>query len=238
MPKYMGNINFGKKVNIGSLENLIKSASKKYSIRVGIIGEKATQIHEGTNLTNAQLGAAHEFGATINNPGGQPYIILENGQARFVKKDSEAGRKAIREGRVTKPHTITLPARSFLRMPLLGSEAKKEIIKSVLDDPEFKYDEFLADYVKTGKKPKDEYVKAWQATLKKHINEDIISVLPIRIGGVALERVQEAFKTGGFGKWASITNYTKQHRKGDSSNPPLDDLGNLKDSIAVEIKEV
>ena len=121
----MGRIN-KTRINFKAIDNLIKDLGRNVSIRVGIIGEKATQIHEGTNLTNAELGAVHEFGATINHPGGTPYLIKEDGTAQFVSK--EKGKNLPK----TKPHQIIIPTRSFLRMPLLSSEGKAAIRKEVM----------------------------------------------------------------------------------------------------------
>lgn len=46
---------------MSNLNDLIKSLKDDYFVRVGIIGSKAKKEHEG-NLTNAELGAFHEFG--------------------------------------------------------------------------------------------------------------------------------------------------------------------------------
>lgn len=246
----MGNINFGKKVNLKGLDELINEAGKKYSIRVGIIGEKAYEKAEGTNLTNAQLGAAHEFGATINNPGGQPYYINSTtGMAVFVSKKSLFGQYLISKGQVTKPHTITLPTRSFLRMPLLSSEGKKAIIQGVLNDkeigPDRKYtgktyeiSEELTEFTKVAGSKKEINVE-YKNYLKKHIGKEIIELLPERIAEAALERVQEAFKTGGFGKWAPITKYSMKHRvNSNNGEQPLNDTGRLYKSITAEVKRI
>ena len=55
------------KVNFNRLNKVIEEFDKKYSIRVGIIGDVAYQQHEHTDLTNADLGAIHEFGAVTKN---------------------------------------------------------------------------------------------------------------------------------------------------------------------------
>ena len=99
------------KTVLRNLEKLAKDLNKKVSIRVGIIGDKAHQIHSDTNLTNADLGAIHEFGATIN--------VTDKMRGWFwynygIHKSNKA---------------INIPARSFLRMPLLSEEGKKEIMK-------------------------------------------------------------------------------------------------------------
>lgn len=64
--------------------------------------------------------AIHEFGGQINHPGGTPYIVVKSAggqmQARFVKKSRVAA--LVKKGlvvKLTKPHTINMPARPFMR---------------------------------------------------------------------------------------------------------------------------
>ena len=59
-------INKKNKQTLASLVRLMKDIDQKYSIKVGIIGEKAQEQHSDSGLTNAELGAIHEFGCTIN----------------------------------------------------------------------------------------------------------------------------------------------------------------------------
>lgn len=63
--------------------------------------------------TNSPYARIHEFGGTINHPGGTPYVITDKG-AIFIKKETAARLES--EGKhvgYTKPHTITMPARPF-----------------------------------------------------------------------------------------------------------------------------
>lgn len=72
-------------------------------------------------LTNVALGVVHEFGATINHPGGTPFTVssiggssrsggmVASGAVVFLKKGDP---RAIGE---TRPHTIKIPERSFMR---------------------------------------------------------------------------------------------------------------------------
>lgn len=78
------------------------------AVTVGIQGPEAARAH-GPGLTNVKLAATHEFGATINHPGGTSYMIVGGGKALFVKKGDP------RAVGVTKPHKIVIPERSFLR---------------------------------------------------------------------------------------------------------------------------
>lgn len=99
--------------NIDELNKLMRMLKKDYIVRIGILGDKACAEHDSkSGMTNAELGEVHEFGANIKHPGGTPYKILENGKSIFVKKSEGEGLP------VTKPHSITIPRRSFLEDPL------------------------------------------------------------------------------------------------------------------------
>lgn len=107
-------------VNYGDLAKVIQKLDKKLSIKVGILGKDGSE-PVSENLDMAGLGAVHEFGATINHPGGTPYFIKEDGLAQFVSKEKGANLPK------TKHHQINIPARSFLRSSLLTSEGKKAL---------------------------------------------------------------------------------------------------------------
>ena len=211
----MGRIN-KTRINFKAIDNLIKDLGRNVSIRVGIIGDKATQIHEGTNLTNAELGAAHEFGAIINHPGGTPYLIKEDGTAQFVSKSKGKGLPK------TKPHEIILPTRSFLRMPLLSSEGKASIRKEVLSK----------DYIKESIGNDRELNKlAWSKD-----NNSLMDAIGFAIGLAAYDRVMEAFDTEGFGNWKPSTPQSKKKRKNNPAEHTLIDTGQLRGSITYEVK--
>lgn len=78
----------------------------KNSIKV----EKKTLL-EAKVIADAPYAAVHEFGGTINHPGGTPYF-MRDGKAVFVSK---SGAGAFHGLPVTKPHTIEMPARPFMR---------------------------------------------------------------------------------------------------------------------------
>ena len=73
-------------------------------------------------ISMAGLATVHEFGTTIDHPGGTPYVVPPKGTigegVLFVKKDSEHGRRAIALGNVTKPHKIVIPERAPIRKTL------------------------------------------------------------------------------------------------------------------------
>ena len=92
-----------------ALENL---TTNKF-VTVGI-HEDAGQ-HESDDITNAALGAVHEFGADINHPGGTSYgyaskAAAERDEVRFLKTG-----KGYAELGVTKAHEIKIPARPWLK---------------------------------------------------------------------------------------------------------------------------
>ena len=76
--------------------------------------------------SRAPYAAIQEYGGTINHPGGTPYFIGKDGKARFVSK---SGFGAYHNLPVTKPHTITLPERPYMRPAL--AEKKQEGIALV-----------------------------------------------------------------------------------------------------------
>lgn len=61
--------------------------------------------------SNAPYAAIHEFGGTINHPGGTPYF-MRDGKPVFVSK---SGHGAFHGLPVTKPHTIEMPERPYMR---------------------------------------------------------------------------------------------------------------------------
>lgn len=207
----------------------MEDLGEKYSIRIGIIGEKASQIVEGTNLTQAELGAVHEFGATINHPGGTPYLADESGKVTFVSKAK--GAKLPK----TKLHEIIIPTRSFLRMPILSRQGKQEIKKKVIEG-EKEAKETLEGYLKTNQSNKNApYRKAIAKLLPD--SETLMQGVALRTASAAFQRVNEAFDTNGFGNWAPLKANTLKHRY-NPENPILEDTGSLKDSILTEVKKV
>ena len=116
------------KNTIKILSDLMKALDKKVSIKVGIIGDKARELHPDSNLTNAELGAIHEYGARIT--------VTKKMRGYFW----------YRWGIHLKKKEIVIPARSFLRNTLLSDKGKEELVKSVgLDN---KDNDFNKEYVK------------------------------------------------------------------------------------------
>ncbi len=88
------------KGNLDGLNKLTKLLKDDYTLRVGILGSRARSQHGSeSSITNAELGAVHEFGASINVTDKMRGWFYHHG----VKKSNNA---------------IEIPARSFLWMPL------------------------------------------------------------------------------------------------------------------------
>ena len=104
---------------------------------------------------------------------------------------------------------IHIPARSWLQMPLEKRNAlKKKIIKHFGESQE-SVENYIAD---TG---------------------DLMS-LAIMIGASAVEQIQEAFDTEGFGQWKANSLLTVAQK---GSAMPLVDTGSLRQKITYEVNE-
>lgn len=158
-------------LNTKALDKLIRVFKGEMpTVRVGILGQhntrtmqvqKASGKFNTVTSSNAEIGAAHEFG------------------------------------------TSKVPQRSFLRMPLT-EKLNGEITKA-------------GGY-------KDE-------TIKQVIRDGSIRVYMQKIAALAEAVVLDAFRTGGFGKWAP-------HKPGYTNNTGqiLIDTQQLRDSISSEVK--
>ena len=209
MDKKTGKIN-DEKVVFKKLDKIIKLMGEKYTVRVGIIGANASAKHAETNLTNASLGAIHEFGATIN--------VTPKMRGYFFKKYGIHKTK--------KP--VVIPARSFLRMPILSKDGKNQIVKKVVDSLG------LESVVNPDKKVPAEFKGVYEKKIIALLNPELLATV---IGQAAYERVMEAFETGGFGSWTPTSEWSRQNRKYNPANPTLEDTGELRDSITFEVKK-
>lgn len=112
-----------------NLKSIMKHLGQEYSIKIGIIGEKATQTHEGSGLNNASLGAIHEFGATIKVTDKMRNYL--NYLGVHLKKDTTE---------------IIIPQRSFLAGTLLNSKVSDYIYSaSDLDGKDLSLDKLIAE---------------------------------------------------------------------------------------------
>ena len=210
-------INKKNKQTLASLVRLMKDIDQKYSIKVGIIGEKAYEQHSDSGLTNAELGAIHEFGCTINVTDKMRAYLHHIGI--HLRPDTT---------------TIVIPTRSFLRMPLLSDEFKNHLMtdNGIIQIFEAK------DFSGKGRKQEAREMNIELAEMVMERNATFMESLAQWIAVESLRRVRDAFNTGGLGKWAPISEITKQNRTKDKSSPPLTDTGQLRDSITAEVKKV
>lgn len=199
----------------------MKDIDQKYSIKVGIIGKNGSAQVPDSHLTYAELGAIHEFGATIN--------VTKKMQGYFWYK------WGIHKS--NKP--IVIPTRSFLRQPLLNEDAKNFFIDEINRSGLIHYEADALGKDKEGRTMVRELniEHAREALLQ---DAGIMEKVANEIGASALWLVQQAFKNGGYGtnKWAPISELTKQNRKHDAGSPPLQDSGDLMQRITAEIKKV
>lgn len=116
--------------------------------------------------------------------------------------------------------TITIPARSFLRDTFFTGDAKERLMDfaGLSENAEFNKEYF---------------------EMKMAENQEFFMDVCKAIGAKALEMVQDSFRAGGYPtKWQPISEITRKNRIADPNNPPLQDTGDLMDSITVEVKEV
>lgn len=78
----------------------------------------------------------------------------------------------------------------------------------------------------------DEIEKTIEPKIQKHIEDGDIEGLFKLIGIAGEARIQEAFETGGFGKWEDIKEATKKAKKSDAI---LIDDGTLRKSISSKV---
>jgi len=101
----------------GGKGNISKSEFKqgKYTLEFGF--DPTTKVTQGPRQGDLRYGLLHEYGGTIPHPGGTPYIFVGPGRVAFISKakaqeyEAQTGIKP----KETKPHSIAMPARPFLR---------------------------------------------------------------------------------------------------------------------------
>ena len=78
-------------VNVNGLDNIKRAMKNKYVAYVGILGSKATEEHENSDYTNAQIGAVHEFGSISNNIPARSFIRmpLEAEMGKWIAKEGK-----------------------------------------------------------------------------------------------------------------------------------------------------
>lgn len=212
-------INKKNKQTLASLVRLMKDIDQKYSIKVGIMAKEGSKKHPDSNLNYAELGAIHEFGCTIN--------VTEKMRHFFYAK----------WGIQKSNNPIVIPTRSFLRMPLLNEEFKEYLLNVIRREGHVLYDKDDLGKDKEGRTMVRELnIEHAKEALTK--DAGAIEKIAQIVAREALWQVQSAFMSSGFGKWAPISELTKQNRKNDAGNPPLQDSGDLLSKITAEVKKV
>lgn len=104
--------------------------------------ESATHVDVGIHSDEDQklivIAAANEFGATINHPGGTAYGYATADDARAHRVRFLKGGSGFKVLGVTKPHTIVIPARPYIRSAVDENEGKyfnvsKKIMGKMID---------------------------------------------------------------------------------------------------------
>lgn len=99
-----------------------KSGRLSRSVHEAVTREESKSV--GVVSTNVEYAPIHEFGGTINHPGGTAYFFdPKAGALRFIPNASPFAAHAPR----TKPHQITMPERSFMRSALRDMESSGAI---------------------------------------------------------------------------------------------------------------
>lgn len=76
------------KADLTELYKLMRMLKEDYTVRIGIIGSKATQQHRGSKLTNADIGTFHEFGSADNkHPPQRSFLMMPIGDKLNFNND-------------------------------------------------------------------------------------------------------------------------------------------------------
>lgn len=141
--------NLSEALQPGGVGNVSKWEFKqgRYSLEFGF--NPMTKVTQGPRQGDLRYGLLHEYGGTIPHPGGTPYIVVEGGKAVFVSiaKAQEIEAKTGRKLPVTKPHSITMKARPFLRPGLAQFEKDAGGLPAVIRELETAIvDEFIQEF--------------------------------------------------------------------------------------------
>lgn len=116
-----------------AIQKALRNLMTEKSVTIGIHEDAGN--HESDDITNAALGAVHEFGADINHPGGTSYgyaskAAADRNEVRFLKSG-----KGYMELGVTSPHVIKIPARPWLNPGVAsGNKEYLQIVETTIKD--------------------------------------------------------------------------------------------------------
>lgn len=99
---------------------------ENYEDLIAALEEDAVHVDVGIHAASGEemlkIAGAHEFGASIKSPGGQPFFITDDPKWAAVENSAplDDGKTIVfmakgRAGAKTKPHEIEIPARPFVR---------------------------------------------------------------------------------------------------------------------------
>lgn len=109
----------------GELRNSIQK--EVTDTQTSVIGK----VYSSKNSPAHKYAAIQELGGTINHPGGTAYFIKAGGMTQFVSNKDQLAATLPR----TRPHQITIPARSYMRSSLtdMRTEIVEGLKQAVLD---------------------------------------------------------------------------------------------------------
>jgi len=111
-----------------------KQGEKGVIFKATIEGDKIV-LESGVDPDIIKYARIHELGGTIKHPGGTPYVFGDKGQAIFISKDRAKQLRADgRNIKETKAHSITMPARPYLKpgMEAYQKEALPRYVKRLI----------------------------------------------------------------------------------------------------------
>lgn len=92
------------KIDMSGFKPIRKAWEDRFKTRVGILGGKASESHKGTELTNADIGAIHEFGSLSDNipPRSFLRLPLEAKIGEWINKNRSRYMELMEQGNVRK----------------------------------------------------------------------------------------------------------------------------------------
>lgn len=192
-------------INMGALKKVMQALVKNYQVKVGLLSSKVG-IDGHTKGSTAVSNDMDIAGLGALQEYGCDIKISKKMAAFLHFKAEELGLPP-KSGKGD--GYIHIPARSWLQMPIQKKNAlKNKIIKKFGEAPE-SVENYIAD---TG---------------------DLMS-LAIMVGVSAVEQIQEAFESEGFGQWAPNSALTVAQK---GSAMPLIDTGKLRGGVTYEVNE-
>jgi hypothetical protein len=92
------------KLDMSGFKTIEKALSDNYKVRVGILGSSASSNHKNSNLTNAEIGAKHEFGSVSENIPRRSFLKypLDLKMGEWISKNKSLYYRLLTEGSTRK----------------------------------------------------------------------------------------------------------------------------------------